>query len=260
MKIVLIIALFISSNIFALNVKVKIKQYNNVTHVKSLYKYDKKNSKLIELHDKNYITNIKAKVSKQLVFGMKLSQYISVVSIIKFKYKTLDANYLHLEIQQMNHKLIKFKKKIHKSNHDKILKAYPDIKIDKNVKKYKLELKELKKMYGDVEFIESGVELIAPDVASWGGSIPVTVRSSIEAKSVRLFVQVEDEYINIEDAKESDMFVACEWTQTPYSIVDYQVRIRLKYSGYIRVVIEAKDGKFYTARRYIVIAVAGTNI
>ena len=229
LKIILIFLLFITSNLFSLDIKIKNKQYNNIGNVKAMLDYSKDYSILEKVHDKNYVSRMIVKVDNELIFDLKLSKYISTKPIIKFKYKSLDANSLHVELIRANGDKQTYTKKIRKKDMDKAFK------------------------------IKHGVELIAPDIASWGAMIPVTVRSSIKAKSVKLFVQVEDEYIDKEQMKNKNMLLACEWIQTPYSVIDYQVRIRMKYSGYIKVVIEAQNGKSYLATRFIQVSVSGGN-
>ena len=204
-------------------------QYNNFGNVKAMLGYSKEYSILEKSHDKNYVSRMIVKADGKLIFDVKLFKYISTKPIIKFKYKSFDANSLHVELICVNGDKQIYTKKIRKKDMNKPLKIKP------------------------------GVELIAPDVASWGEMIPVTVRSDIKAKSVKLFVQVEDEYINKEQMKNKNMLLACEWIQTPYSVIDYQVRIKMKYSGYIKVVIESQDGKFYTVTRFIQVSVSGGN-
>lgn len=229
MKIVFIFILFLFSNLFALDMKIKTKQYNNIGNVKAMLDSSKEYSVLEKLHDTNYVSRMIVKADEKLIFDVKLSKYISTKPIIKFKYISLDANSLHVELIRANGDKQTYTKKIRKKDMDKSLK------------------------------IKSGIELIAPDIASWGAMIPVTVRSTIKAKSVKLFVQVEDEYIDKNQMRDKNMLLACEWIQTPYSIVDYQVRIRMKYSGYVKVVIQAQDGKSYTATRFIQVSVSGGN-
>jgi len=51
----------------------------------------------------------------------------------------------------------------------------------------------MKNLYGSTSTIQEGVTLTAPDVASNGGAIPVTVKSDIDAKTVAVFQDVNPE-------------------------------------------------------------------
>jgi sulfur-oxidizing protein SoxY len=103
----------------------------------------------------------------------------------------------------------------------------------------------IKKLYGDIKPEEKDVKLKAPDVASNGGAIPVSVKSSVDAKTVAIFQDVNPES-----------------TVAVYSVpegqpVDYAIKIKMKKSGTITVIVEGKDGKFYSAKKSLEVALGG---
>jgi len=103
----------------------------------------------------------------------------------------------------------------------------------------------IKKLYGSGKLIEKGVKLTTPDVAANGGAIPVDISSNIAAKSVALF----------QDANpESTVAV---WTVPENGLVDYSLKIKMKASGTMTVVLEGLDGKLYVANKTLQVALGG---
>jgi len=103
----------------------------------------------------------------------------------------------------------------------------------------------IKKLYGDVKAEEKGVKLKAPDVASNGGAIPVSVKTDIEAKTVAIFQDVNPES------------TVAVYTVPEGQPVDYSLKIKMKKSGTITVLVEGKDGKFYSAKKTLEVALGG---
>jgi sulfur-oxidizing protein SoxY len=101
------------------------------------------------------------------------------------------------------------------------------------------------KLYGTSTTIEKGVKLSAPDVASNGGAIPVSIKSDIEAKSVAVFQDVNPES------------AVAVFTVLAGGIIDYDIKMKMKKSGTITVVVEGKDGKFYSAKKTLDVALGG---
>lgn len=103
----------------------------------------------------------------------------------------------------------------------------------------------IKKMYGTSETVKEGVKLTAPDVASNGGQIPVAISSDIPAKTVAVF----------QDANpESAVMV---YTIYENSVIDYEIKMKMKKSGTITVVVEGKDGKLYSTSKTLNVALGG---
>jgi len=103
----------------------------------------------------------------------------------------------------------------------------------------------IKKLYGDIKPTESDVTLKAPDVASNGGVIPVSVKSDIDAKTVGIFQDANPEA------------TVAVYTVMDGQPVDYSIKIKMKKSGTITVIVEGKDGKFYSAKKTLEVALGG---
>lgn len=91
----------------------------------------------------------------------------------------------------------------------------------------------IKALYGDIEPIHSGIELIVPKVASNGDAIPVKIKSDLSLKSLSIFQDVNPES------------TVATYTIKDGMIIDYMLKIKMAKSGAITVIGEGKDGKFY---------------
>jgi len=104
----------------------------------------------------------------------------------------------------------------------------------------------IKALYGNATpTVNDAITLKTPKVASNGGAIPVTVRSDIKAKTVSLFQD-----INPESA-------VCVWSVPEGGVVDYSVKIKMKGSGKLTVVIEDTDGKLHSKSNELEVALGG---
>lgn len=103
----------------------------------------------------------------------------------------------------------------------------------------------LKALYGTSTTVAKGVTLVAPDVASNGGAVPVTVTSDIDAKTVTIMQNVNPEScIIVYDLNE-------------HSIIDFSIKIKMKASGTITAIVEGKDGKLYSGAKTLDVALGG---
>ena len=103
----------------------------------------------------------------------------------------------------------------------------------------------MKAMYGTTATVAEGVTVVAPDVASNGGAVPVDVKSDIAAKSVAIFQNVNPESaVIVYDLNE-------------YSVIDFSIKIKMKASGTITAVVEGKDGKLYSGSKTLDVALGG---
>ena len=106
----------------------------------------------------------------------------------------------------------------------------------------------VKALYGDVQLIKSDdVILKMPKITSSGGAVPVKIQSNIEAKSVSLF-----QNSNPESA-------VAVWKVFEGGIIDYNVKLKIKTfldksPSTVTVVVEGKDGKFYSANASVKVA------
>jgi len=100
-------------------------------------------------------------------------------------------------------------------------------------------------LYGAKPTASDAITLKAPKVASNGGAIPVTIRTKIEAKSVAIFQDVNPES------------AVAVFTVPEGGIVDYSVKIKMKASGKITVVVEDKAGKLHSVEKDLEVALGG---
>ena len=104
----------------------------------------------------------------------------------------------------------------------------------------------IKGLYGDVKATESkDIKLKAPKVASNGGAIPVSIKTDIPAKSIAVFQDVNPEAAVA-------IFEVPEGTNA-----DFSLKIKMKKSGSITAVVEGKDGKFYSTKLSLEVALGG---
>ena len=104
----------------------------------------------------------------------------------------------------------------------------------------------IKALYGDVTPTENdSIIFKTPQVARNGGAIPVTVRSDIKAKTVSLFQD-----INPKSA-------VCVWSVPEGGVVDYGVKVKMRGSGRLTVVIEDINGKLHSKTNELEISLGG---
>lgn len=104
----------------------------------------------------------------------------------------------------------------------------------------------VEKLYGKVALVDSkDIKLKIPKVASNGGAVPVAVKSSIDAKTVAVFQDVNPES------------AVAVFTVSEGQPIDYLIKIKMKKSGNITIVAEGKDGKFYKTSKSIEVALGG---
>ncbi len=103
----------------------------------------------------------------------------------------------------------------------------------------------IKALYGSTATIEKGVTVTAPDVAANGGAVPINVKSNIDAKSVAIF----------QDANPEAAVIVFDINE--YSIINYDIKIKMKASGTISCVVEGKDGKLYVGKKTLDVALGG---
>jgi sulfur-oxidizing protein SoxY len=103
----------------------------------------------------------------------------------------------------------------------------------------------IKNLYGTSVTIEQGVSLTAPDVASNGGAIPVEFSTEIPAKSIAVFQDANPEA------------AVCVYSVGPKDVTEYEIKIKMGKSGTITVVVEGQDGKLYSAKKTLDVALGG---
>ncbi len=103
----------------------------------------------------------------------------------------------------------------------------------------------IKNMYGTTKTIEEGVKLTAPKVASNGGAVPVNFSTKIPAKTIAVFQDANPEA------------AVCVMSIGKHDVTDYAIKIKMGKSGTITVVVEGLDGKLYSAKQSLDVALGG---
>ncbi len=103
----------------------------------------------------------------------------------------------------------------------------------------------IKALYGEITPADAAIKLKAPKVASNGGAIPVSVKTDIPAKSIAIF----------QDANPEAAVVV--FTVTEDMVEDFGLKIKMKKSGTITAIVEGKDGKFYSKKLTLEVALGG---
>lgn len=100
-------------------------------------------------------------------------------------------------------------------------------------------------LYGKITPEEKGVSVKAPKVASNGGAIPVAIKSDIPAKTVAIFQDANPEA------------TVAVFTLSEGDIIDYSIKIKMKGNGTITAIVEGTDGKFYSGKQSLEVALGG---
>ncbi|MBU1668626.1 thiosulfate oxidation carrier protein SoxY [bacterium] len=103
----------------------------------------------------------------------------------------------------------------------------------------------IKALYGATATESKDITLKAPKVASNGGAIPVTIKTSIDAKTVAMFQDANPES------------AVAVWTVPEGGIVNYTTKIKMKKSGTITVIVEDKAGKLHSVKQTLEVALGG---
>ena len=103
----------------------------------------------------------------------------------------------------------------------------------------------IKALYGDVTPADGDIKLKAPKVASNGGAIPVSVKTDIPAKSIAIFQDANPEATVV-------VFTVPEGAKA-----DFALKIKMKKSGSITAIVEGQDGKFYSKKLSLEVALGG---
>jgi len=103
----------------------------------------------------------------------------------------------------------------------------------------------IKALYGEVTPAEGEIKLKAPKVASNGGAIPVSIKTDIPAKSVAIFQDANPEA------------AVAVFTVPEGANADFSMKIKMKKSGTITAIVEGKDGKIYSTKLSLEVALGG---
>ena len=237
--------------------KIKAKRLaKELTYVKALIKHESLTAEQAKRRgvEQTYLTNIVFQEDGKRVLEIKSTPYLSATVILKFIYKSDGGKKLSMHGYNNLGK---------SDTHSVVIRDNPNSKelpiLDSDVRNKviaSLNDEAIYNYFGDVNLIQSEkIQLKAPSVASNGGSVPISVRSSIKAKRVTLFATEVD--------AQPKMIV--EWILHQQTLVDFSIRIKLvDYTNYdgnlISAVVESEDGKFYIANIIIDVAISGGEV
>ena len=106
----------------------------------------------------------------------------------------------------------------------------------------------IKAMYGTTAAIKEGVKVTTPDVAASGGAVPVNVSSDIAAKTVAVF----------QDANPESAVIVFDCNA--HTIINFDMKMKLKSVGEpitVTCIVEGQDGKLYSGKRTLDVALGG---
>lgn len=242
-----------TNGLYVIKIKAK-RDKNNIVHAKTLLKHTMLTVEMAQRIGikQELLTRIIAMEKDQIVFDLKTSGYLSKNPVLKFKYQSTGAR--DLRIEAVDNFGIKNSSSVTINESTSTMIGTENTQKDKE--SYQVKLPVIKDTFGDIELIDTDrVQLVAPEIASNGGAVPISIRSSIKAKSVTLFAKQE----------QAKMKFICQWRMHGQSIIEYDLNIKLNSNGSIwnskdnnlKVVIEAEDGKFYTTEKQVRVALGG---
>jgi len=238
----------------SMKMKVKIKRYANaLTKVKAMIVHDSMTVKEAEKRGVKqfYLTKMIFKEDKETVLELKCTPYLSRNNLVKFKYKSHGSDKLSFQAYNNHGKHAEKSVVIRDSPYTKTLGA-----LDLNTKNKVMTSsnnKAIRAYFEGITLISSNkIQLTGPEVASGGGWVPISVRSTIKAKSVTLFANEED----------SKPQMVVQWILHKQTLVDFSIKIKLvDYTSYegstVSAVVEGVDGKFYVTNIKVVVGLSG---
>ena len=104
----------------------------------------------------------------------------------------------------------------------------------------------IKAMFGDKPLEKSdAIKFVAPKLAENGGSIPITLKSDLDIKTIALFQDANPRSATV-------VFSVPEGQK-----VDYSFRIKMRQTALVTIVAETKDGKLLTTGKEIDVSIGG---
>jgi len=238
----------------SMKMKLKSKRYaKDITHVKALVVHDSKTAEEAKKRGvkQYYLTKMVFQEDNKTVLELKCTPYIAKNALVKFKYQSYGGQKLSLEVYN------NFKKHAQKSV---VIKDNPNTRSvsqsNSSVKERvvtALNHQDVSSSLGGVTLLPSdNIQIMGPEIASNGGSVPIDIRSAIKAKRVILFAMQEHQ--------KSEKIA--EWILHERALVDFSIRIKLVDYSYmpgstITAVVEGVDGQFYMTSIQIVVAIGG---
>ena len=93
--------------------------------------------------------------------------------------------------------------------------------------------------------LDKRIKIKAPKLAENGGSIPFHISTSIKAKKIAVFSSI------------SPTALLALWNVHERSIIDYDIKIRMRKSGLVTVVVQDEKGKLFKNEQLIEVSIGG---
>jgi len=103
----------------------------------------------------------------------------------------------------------------------------------------------IKAMFGAAPTPSDKIKMVAPKLAENGGSIPITVKTDLDAETVALFQDANPRSATV-------VFSVPEGQK-----VDYSFRIKMRQTAVVTVVVKTKDGKLLSTSKEIDVSIGG---
>jgi len=105
----------------------------------------------------------------------------------------------------------------------------------------------IKALYGSagLKNDEKKLSFKAPKLAENGGSIPITIKSSLDLESVAFF----------QDA--NPRCLTCVFTVPENAIIEYDIRVKMRQTAFVTVVGKTRDGQLYSSTKEIDVSIGG---
>ncbi|MDF1881768.1 thiosulfate oxidation carrier protein SoxY [Sulfurimonas sp. MAG313] len=103
----------------------------------------------------------------------------------------------------------------------------------------------IRAMYGTTQTINTGVTITTPSTATRSASVPLNIKSDLQAKSVAIFQDANPEA------------AVAVFTIHGNTIIDYDLKIKLQSDGTpitITAIVEGEDGKLYSSTKILQVA------
>jgi len=252
MKIVLVLLMLFSTSLFADRLLGK-KYTNDILEVKVQFVNEMTPPIAVErgiYKELDYITNAQIKADDKVIMNIKTSYYVSKNPIFKFIYKNIDAKVITAQQTDNKNRVKSISKKIKFKDRKYTYlekRSMKPLRVISRVELNHFDDADVSKMFDKSKMIEGSIYIKLPDVSANGGAVPIHIEPYVDVKSVTLFAS--NNY--------NDMGFVCQWTPVDgYETISYNVKIKM-ITGYVRVVVESKNGKLYTITRYTDIPVGG---
>ena len=233
-------------------IRMHVRKQNGAFHIKALFyspMYQRSESKYRRSKLDVFIKKIQATIDDKPCFDLQTTDWVSRNPFIKFKVLAEDGDEL-IKITSTDNNNFTNSKEINIANRvDRSLRRTATLDEKENPKAYRNKSRTIRKMYGNIKLIKNNVTLTSPNTASNPNSVPIGIKSSLQAKSVGLFMK---------DYQTKDYVLVAKWKLYDRSLINFNLKIRTSdYMVELMVIVEADDGKYYVDQKDIEFAIGG---